>query len=98
MFIIIFHAPLGLSGDSLGVWVENRIVAVEQQTLLGIDLSLEALEKASAIFKKLPEYDRVINHNRILITEKKFNKNNICFWFGEEMKSDIFYLDPRCAW
>lgn len=62
------------------------------------NIALEALRKSSAIFKELPEYDRVINHDIILISENKFNKKNICFWFGQEMKSDVFYLDPRSAW
>ena len=62
------------------------------------DIASKALKKSSAIFKELPEYGRVINHNLILINENKFDKKNICFWFGEKMKSNFFYLDPRCAW
>ena len=62
------------------------------------NIALEALRKSSAIFKELPEYDRVINHDIILISKNRFDKKNICFWFGQEMKSDVFYLDPRSAW
>jgi hypothetical protein len=59
--------------------------------------ALNALNKASVIFKYLPEYHKIIRHNQDLIKKGTENrKANFCC--VDQLEKGIFYVDPRCIW
>lgn len=62
------------------------------------DSALRELDKAHGIFRDLPEYVKIINHNQNLIRLEKCPLKNISFYTGGIMKKTYYYLDPRCLY
>lgn len=59
--------------------------------------AMDALNKASDIFKDCPEYHKIVCHNKKLINEGAENRR-ACFCCVDQLEKGIFYVDPRCVW
>lgn len=56
------------------------------------------LKKAKYIFKKIPDYKSIIQHNIDILEKESFSQNAIEYSFGKSLNENVYYLDPRCIW
>lgn len=79
------------------------VVECHKNSSANLSDAIDELSKAKVIFKELPDYVKIIDHNIKLVEHiiEKCKCNipcNIEFYTGGEMKSDIYYIDSRCIW
>ena len=58
----------------------------------------DLLKKAEYIFKKIPDYKSIIQHNIDILEKGSFSQNSIEYSFGKSLNENVYYLDPRCIW
>lgn len=76
----------------------HEILALLELFYNNIEAALEELNKAQKIFFNLPEYVKIITHNRDLILSKRLQLEYIIFYTGGIMEKNCYYLDPRCLY
>lgn len=76
----------------------HEILALIELFNNNIEATIQELDKAQKIFLGLPEYEKIINHNRNLVCSNQFSSENILFYTGGIMAKKIYYLDPRCLY
>ncbi|MCD1259242.1 ATP-binding protein [Paenibacillus athensensis] len=60
--------------------------------------ALVALEQSRKVFSGLKEYVTMIDHNMEVIQNGNFSSNQIRFYTGGTMLTDVYYIDSRCCW
>lgn len=60
--------------------------------------AIESLKKAAKIFRDLPSYMIIIEHNLSILTHGAFNADAMCFCVDGICPPNTYCLDPRCIW
>lgn len=63
-----------------------------------ISNAIESLKKAAKIFKELPSYMMIIEHNLNILTSGVFDAESICFCIDGTCPPNTYCIDPRCIW
>ena len=85
-----------LSSRSKGFY--NVTVSLYEILNNNYNKAIAALETAERLFADHKSYYNIVAHNLQLVKSRLFCPQKIDFWFGGQLKSDIFYLDSRGAW
>lgn len=60
--------------------------------------AINNLNKAIDIFEQLPYYRIIPEHNLKLLKNNYTFELTFSYWWGEELRDNIYYIDSRCAW
>ena len=63
-----------------------------------VEKAIEFLQKATEIFKDLPSYTAIIEHNLSILKRGPFDADSICFCVDGVCPKNRYCIDPRCIW
>lgn len=73
-------------------------VALHEMLLGNYTAAMSLLEKAANLFSEFKNYQKIPFHN-IAILENTTNQTPpIVYWWGGELKDNVYYIDSRCVW
>lgn len=73
-------------------------IALHEVLVHSYSTAISNLNRAIVIFDKNCFYRMIPEHNIKVLENIKNTTLKICYWWGEELQDNVYYIDSRCAW